>query len=619
MPWLRPTLGARAQPSATTNQSHDLSDDVMFGFDVRDDEDRKYLTEVAMHGMGREDDIRDFVRLSLLRGMEEWEQAICCASAMRDRMYLRNSLDGQDILTFLSKIYGVDETCRAATAALPPPRGLTRPGIKRTLRKAGVSSVAETPIEIPPKKRKLARRGRDSHYWAETSTPVQREGGQTGDRPEAKVTIKKIPTRRKGLFKVTGIPASTITIERSGDSSVASVPIAGRHESWKSATSTITGKHLGKSGGDDTGDSSGDAGLALLGHGSPILQDANVQESDIGSAVPTKQTDTGRAQQAAASENNTPASPKATPKRKAKSPYFATTNAAAAPSPASSSSKKRQRPPRGTVSSLPFPGLGAPRFGLIQEELADDPFRLLVAVTFLIRTSGRAAIPVFRALMAKYPRTRDLAAADVADITAMIRHLGLGAVRAATIQRYARIWLEDPPRRGVRYAVKNYHCATDAAAAADDDDDDDDAFGISGADREDVRYGDNGTTTTTTTASSAWEIGHMTQGPYALDSWRIFCRDVLRGIATDWRGGGREGEFQPEWMRVLPRDKELRACLRWMWMREGWLWDPVTGDKAVLPEDLRRAVEGGRVGYDDLGNLRILDEADVTAAAAASD
>ncbi|KAI1202406.1 DNA glycosylase [Nemania serpens] len=598
MPWT--TSGARAQPSAAIYEPHDLSDDFMFGFDVRDDEDRKYLTEVVMHRIGREDDIRGFVRLSLLQGMEEWEQAICCASAMRDRASLRNSLDGQDILTFLSKIYGVDESggAAAATTALPPPQGPSHPYIKRTSGKAGVTLVAETPVEIPNKKRKLARRDKNSPYWAETSAPVRREAGRTSNWPESKVTAKKIPKSREGSLEGTWLPASTVTIEQSRDYAVTSIPPASQHDYLKNATSTNTRKLLGQSGGNDTRDSSGDTGLALPGRKIPTLQDLNAPELNIASAVPNNGPDVTRAQQAATDENNPPASPKTTPKRKAKSPYFVTTKAA--PSPPNSSSKRR--PPRGTVSSIPFPRLGEPRFGLIQEELADDPFRLLVAVTFLIRTTGRAAIPVFRALMGKYPTPRDIAAAHVADITAMIQHLGLGVVRAATIQRYARIWLDDPPRNGIRYAVRNYHCAATAAA--------DDASGIGGADEEGILYGDSGTATMTTTSSSAWEIGHMTQGPYALDSWRIFCRDVLRGVAADWKGGGREGEFQPEWMRVLPRDKELRACLRWMWMREGWLWDPVTGDKAVLPEDLRSAVQDGRVGYDDMGNLRILDESD---------
>jgi len=30
--------------------------------------------------------------------------------------------------------------------------------------------------------------------------------------------------------------------------------------------------------------------------------------------------------------------------------------------------------------------------------------------------------------------------------------------------------------------------------------------------------------------------------------------------------------FEPEWMRVVPKDKELRAFLRWKWLKEGWNW-----------------------------------------------
>jgi hypothetical protein len=43
-------------------------------------------------------------------------------------------------------------------------------------------------------------------------------------------------------------------------------------------------------------------------------------------------------------------------------------------------------------------------------------------------------------------------------------------------------------------------------------------------------------------------------------------------------------------------------------MKEGWEWDPVTGEKQPLREELRRAVDEGRVRYDDIGNLVIVDE-----------
>ncbi|KAI1767658.1 DNA glycosylase [Hypoxylon sp. FL1150] len=252
--------------------------------------------------------------------------------------------------------------------------------------------------------------------------------------------------------------------------------------------------------------------------------------------------------------------------------------------PPSPTNAKSPRPPRGTIPCIPFPRLDVPRFGLIQEELSSDPFRLLIAVTFLIRVKGKHAIPVFRELMAKYPTPNDLANADTSDILALIRHLGLASTRAAAFQKYARIWISNPPRADVRYGVKNYPSPGDGA---------------------DVRAAE--ALTPDDPRSSAWEIGHMTQGRYAIDSWRIFCRDVLLGKAQDWRGKGREGEFQPEWMRVLPQDKELRACLRWLWMQEGWEWDPRTGEKEILSEDLRRAVDEGRVAWDDTGELRILD------------
>jgi hypothetical protein len=179
-------------------------------------------------------------------------------------------------------------------------------------------------------------------------------------------------------------------------------------------------------------------------------------------------------------------------------------------------------------------------------------------VTFLIRTAGKAAIPVFRQLMERFPTPAALAAADPAEIIALIHPLGLSVVRCAAIQKYARLWLEKPPSGEVRYGVKNYPQPGDgrhvkAAEEFGPEDGGGDGPADAVADARERAVG------------CAWEIGHLTQGPYALDSWRIFCRDVLLGRSGHWTGRGAAPEFQPEWMRVLPRDKELRACLRWMW------------------------------------------------------
>ncbi|KAB8302086.1 hypothetical protein EYC80_005537 [Monilinia laxa] len=252
-------------------------------------------------------------------------------------------------------------------------------------------------------------------------------------------------------------------------------------------------------------------------------------------------------------------------------------------SPKKESPKKR---PTGIISCIPFPPLSAPYFGLIQEKLAHDPFRLLIAVTFLNRTHGKHAIPVFYNLMDKYPTPQSILDAPKEDIVSVIRHLGLQNQRAATYQTYAKIFCETPPTKGKRYAVHDYP--------------------TKGLGR-DVKKGEV-LPEESVDSRMAWEIGHMTQGPYALDSWRIFCRDILLGKARGWNGEGDVEEgFQPEWMRVVPEDKELRAFLRWMWLKEGFEWDPFTGEKEVAGTDLLRAAMEGRIAWDDAGGMRILE------------
>lgn len=258
-------------------------------------------------------------------------------------------------------------------------------------------------------------------------------------------------------------------------------------------------------------------------------------------------------------------------------------------SPEKKSTNKKQPP--GMISCIPFPPLSAPHFGLIQEKLAHDPFRLLIAVTFLNRTHGKQAIPVFYELMDKYPTPQAILDAPKEDIVDVIRHLGLQNQRAATYQSYARIFLEDPPTKHKRYKVADYPNKGDGRNVGREE--------ILPEEEDDERAG--------------WEIGHLTKGAYAIDSWRIFCRDVLLGRARGWNGDGRDaggmvfdgtvgdgnGVFQPEWMRVLPKDKELRAFLRWMWLKEGFEWDPETGEKEVAGREvLRWAMEGG-LGWDE--------------------
>ncbi|KAF9640581.1 DNA glycosylase [Lasiodiplodia theobromae] len=233
-------------------------------------------------------------------------------------------------------------------------------------------------------------------------------------------------------------------------------------------------------------------------------------------------------------------------------------------------SQKSKRPPAGTISSLPFPSTEAPRFGLIQEELAHEPFQLLIAVMFLNKTKGSKAIPIFREFIARYPSPDELAHANLLDITSMLRPLGLQNSRAKMLINFAKCWLIDPPRFGRRYRCVNYP--------------------YKGA-QKDIKPGE--VLNDVDPRVAAYEVAHLPGcGPYALDSWRIFCRDALRGVALDWNGTGVGDEgFEPEWKRVKPGDKELKAFLKWMWLREGWAWDPKTGERALAKREEVKTAE----------------------------
>jgi hypothetical protein len=288
-----------------------------------------------------------------------------------------------------------------------------------------------------------------------------------------------------------------------------------------------------------------------------------------------------------------PAVKKLSPEKKlgSNSPYFAS----GLPSP--TQNRKAKRPLPGTIPCIPFPPLTSASFGLVQERFAREPFWLLVAITFLIRTKGAAAVPVFLTLKDKFPTPEAIAdAANSQEILDLIRHLGLAKNRLGILQKYAQLFIGKPPRAGTVYRVRNY----------DSRDVDISLVNIMTSPATNLESPKAMPETEDQDHPEAWEIGHMTQGKYAVDSWRIFCRDELLGRAEDWTGTGRGPEFQPEWMRVMPDDKELRAYLRWMWMGEGWEWDPLTGEKKPLREEMQRAVNEGRVEYDDGGGLRII-------------
>lgn len=243
-------------------------------------------------------------------------------------------------------------------------------------------------------------------------------------------------------------------------------------------------------------------------------------------------------------------------------------------------SKKLKREPG---SCIPFPPLESNRFGLVQESLSHDPFLLFIAVIFLNKTRGAVAMPVFYNLISQYPTPASLAAADQQDIVAIFAHLGLQNQRARKCIGLAQTWLESPPVKGKRHRRLHYpqkgdgkDISTTEAPLGDDD------------------------------PRVAWEVSHLVGiGSYGIDSWRIFCRDELRGLPGGLPSlvelqdsGVREAELAKEWTRVLPTDKELRAYLRWRWLRLGFEWDCVTGERKVADLKMLEEARYGGIIYE---------------------
>ncbi|CAI7585902.1 unnamed protein product [Penicillium glandicola] len=238
------------------------------------------------------------------------------------------------------------------------------------------------------------------------------------------------------------------------------------------------------------------------------------------------------------------------------------------------------RVPVDAESCLPFPPIDASSFGLIQEQLAHDPFRLLIATIFLNRTRGGVALPVLFKVFERYPTIQAMAAADLPELVSMINCLGFQNQRARKCTTLAQTWLSEPPNKSKRYRKLHYPRKLDGRNVGREE----------CIEEDDLRV--------------AWEIAHLPGvGAYSLDSWRIFCRDELRGKASDWKGTDATGVgFVPEWKCVLPQDKELRAYLTWMWLKEGWVWDYNTGDLTLATDKMMRAAQSGGVAREEEGS-----------------
>lgn len=192
--------------------------------------------------------------------------------------------------------------------------------------------------------------------------------------------------------------------------------------------------------------------------------------------------------------------------------------------------------------------------GLIQESLSHNLYFLCVQAILWNQTRGAQARPVLAHLLTQYPDPAALADAAQPALAALLHPIGLHNIRAARLIAFARAWVARPPCRERRYRRVGYPvkgCGLDVKPG--------EVLG-----EEDEREG--------------WEVAHLPgMGPYALDSYRIFGRDRLRGLEEDAVRRGEE-----EWRSVVPLDKDLRRYLAWRWSEERWEWNMLTGQRTKM-------------------------------------
>lgn len=189
--------------------------------------------------------------------------------------------------------------------------------------------------------------------------------------------------------------------------------------------------------------------------------------------------------------------------------------------------------------------------GLIQESLSHNLYFLCVQAILWNQTRGAQARPVLAQILTQYPDPAALARAAQPALTALLHPIGLHNMRAARLIAFAKAWVERPPCKARRYRRLGYPAK---------------GGGL------DVRPGE---VLAEDDEREGWEVAHLPGiGAYALDSFRIFGRDKLRGREEEAIERGEE-----EWRRVVPLDKDLRRFLVWRWMKEGWEWNMLTGKK----------------------------------------
>ena len=96
-------------------------------------------------------------------------------------------------------------------------------------------------------------------------------------------------------------------------------------------------------------------------------------------------------------------------------------------------------------------------YNLIQEELHEDPWKILVACVFCNLTRRFTAEPVLRQFFKFYPTPKKAMNANICKLEEMLKPIGLSSKRAKTLVRMSREYLEKDWKEPIElYGIGKY-------------------------------------------------------------------------------------------------------------------------------------------------------------------
>lgn len=96
-------------------------------------------------------------------------------------------------------------------------------------------------------------------------------------------------------------------------------------------------------------------------------------------------------------------------------------------------------------------------FGLIQEKLFKDPWKLLVATIFLNKTNAKVALPLLDVFFKTYPTPEAILVTEEPVLAALLQPMGLNNTRAHKLKRFTQEFLnKEWTRAADLYGIGKY-------------------------------------------------------------------------------------------------------------------------------------------------------------------